>query len=124
MTVFYPHTSKLRRAFLANPFIVLSISSFFLMGVITLIQDFDRPSITGKISWKGGSVPILQKFHLIPFLDEVFKDVTVGFGPSTFEYDPPTWWQMFNFLNDFGVLYMIVLLESLRLANRGTAAYL
>jgi hypothetical protein len=124
MVVYNPHTSKLRRALLAHPFLILSITSVFLMQIITMIREFDRPSITGRISWDSGSVAILQKFHLIPFLDEVFKDVTVGFAPSTFEYDPPTWWQLFNFLNDFGVLYMIMLLEALRRSSKGTAAYL
>ncbi|KAF2801072.1 hypothetical protein K505DRAFT_227365 [Melanomma pulvis-pyrius CBS 109.77] len=88
-----------------------------------MILDFDPPSATGRIAWDGGSIPILQKFHMIPFLDEVFRDVTIGFGPSTLEYDAPTWWQMFSFLNDFGVLYMICLLEATRPANKWTPAY-
>jgi hypothetical protein len=124
MVVYNPRNGKLRRAFDAHPLLILSVASFFLMDIMTMIKDFDRPSITGRISWDTGSVAILQKFHWIPFLDEVFKDVTVGFAPSTFEYDAPTWWQMFNFLNDFGVLYMIVLLEAGRRSSRGTTAYL
>lgn len=124
MVVYNPLNSKLRRAILAYPFLILSVSSIFLMDIISMIRDFDPPSATGRIAWDGGSIPILQKFHMIPFLDEVFRDVTVGFGPSTLEYDAPTWWQMFNFLNDFGVLYMICLLEATRPANKGTTVYL
>ncbi|KAF2713384.1 hypothetical protein K504DRAFT_530375 [Pleomassaria siparia CBS 279.74] len=116
-------TSKTYRALLALPFLALAITSVFCMDVISLIKDFDPPSITGNIEWDDGSFPILKRFHMIPFLDEVFRDVTVGFAPSTFEYDPPTWWQVFSFLNDAGVMYMIMLLESMRPANKRTAIY-
>lgn len=81
------------------------------------------PSITGKIEWDGGSVTILRRFHLISFLDEVFRDVTAGFGPAAYGFDEIGRWQMSSFMNDIGVLHIIVMMESFRPANKGTPAY-
>jgi hypothetical protein len=95
------------------------------MDIISLMRLHPSPSSTGKIEWEGGSVPILRRFHFLPFLDEVIRDVTVGFAPSTFTgYDDVSWWQMIGFLNDAGLMHFIWLLESSRPGAKGTAIYL
>ncbi|KAF2265030.1 hypothetical protein CC78DRAFT_579711 [Lojkania enalia] len=109
--------SNLWRICLASPFLFLSVACFYLMNIISLIQDFPSPSATGRIEWSSGSLPILQKFHLIPFLDEVFRDITVGFAPSTLGYDDVSRWSMTGFITDCGILYMVWLLESSRPSN-------
>jgi hypothetical protein len=116
-------TSKLRRALLAHPFLYISVGAFFCMDILGMIMR-PSPSATGKIEWDSGSVNILQRFHLLPILDEIYRDVTVGFAPSAFGFDPVSWWQMIVFLNDAGLLHLVWLLESSREGARGTFVYL
>ena len=94
----------------------------YLMDVPAMINNFPEPSATGFIEWKGGKVPILERFHWIPFLDTIFRNVTVGFAPSAFGYDDVSRWMMCPFMIDVGVWYMIWLLESSRSGNKRTTA--
>jgi hypothetical protein len=104
--------------------IVSGLACGYLMDVPAMINNFPEPSATGFIEWEGGKVRILQRFHWIPFLDEIFRNVTVGFAPSAFGYDEVSRWMMCPFMLDMGVWYMIWLLESSRSGNKGTTAAL
>ncbi|KAF2186050.1 hypothetical protein K469DRAFT_664532 [Zopfia rhizophila CBS 207.26] len=118
-----PMTSKLHRALPASVFLVLSASCFLLMDIPAMVYDYPSPSATGFISWSNKKVPILQEFHWISSLDKVFRDVTVGFAPSSFGYDDVSRWQMLNFMQDIGVLYLVWLCESTRAGNRWSVVY-
>ncbi|KAF2107734.1 hypothetical protein BDV96DRAFT_588660 [Lophiotrema nucula] len=109
---------NIQRTLLALPFVALSVVCFFLMDILALIRDFPPPSATMRITWDTGAIPILQRFHWIPLLDEIYRDVTVGFAPSTLGYDDVSRWHMYNFMSDIGVMYMIWLLESSRPMNK------
>lgn len=87
-----------------------------------MVKDFPSPSATGYIEWPAGKVPILSKFHWIPLVDIVLKDITIGFAPSAFGYDDVSRWLMRPFMLDMGVWYMILMLESSRPGNKGTVA--
>src|SRR5436305_10809776 len=106
-TIVSTPSSKLQRAVPASVFVVLAALCFYLMDIPSLIKDFPPPSASGYITWHNGKVKILEKFHQISFLDEVFRDVTVGFAPSSFGYDDVSRWQMMNFMMDIGVQYTI-----------------
>jgi hypothetical protein len=116
-------TSELRRVFLALPFLCLSVGAFFSMDMVGMVLR-PSPSATGRIEWDSGSVNILERFHFLRFVDEIFRDVTVGFAPSSFGFDPSSWWQMVVFLNDAGLLHLVWLLESSRQGAKGTSVYL
>ena len=79
---------------------------------------------SGKIEWDGGSIQILERFHYFELWDEVFRGITVVFAPSALGYDDVSWWHMLSFLNDLGPIYAILLLESCRVGNKFTPAYL
>lgn len=106
--------SKWNRALPASIFLLIGAACFYSMDILTLALNYPSPSATGFIEWPGGKVPILQKFHLLPILDEVFRDVTIGFAPSTLGWDPVARWQMGTFLQDCGVMYFIWGMESMR----------
>jgi hypothetical protein len=104
--------------------IVLSLVCGYLMDIPGMISNHPEPSATGYIEWSGGKVPILERFHWIPFLDTIFRNVTVGFAPSSLGYDDVSRWMMCPFMIDMGIWYMIWLLESSRAGNKGTTASL
>lgn len=95
------------------------------MDIISLIRDFPPPAATGYFEWSGGKVAILESFHwgLFRPLDVVFRDVTVGFAPSSYGTDDVSRWQMLNFLTDPGVFYAIWGFESLRGGLQGGPIY-
>lgn len=93
------------------------------MDIITLIKKYPQPAPSGSIEWASGKVPILDKFHLLSFLDVPIRDVTVGFAPSSFGYDSVSRWQMMNFLMDVGVFYMVWGFESLRYGVKSGPVY-
>ena len=49
-------------------------------------------------------------------LDDTLKLVTTVFAQWTFGYDEPGSWQATHFLNDVGVVYAIMVIESTRRA--------
>ncbi|PVI05421.1 hypothetical protein DM02DRAFT_668353 [Periconia macrospinosa] len=108
--------SKLQRALPASLFLALGATAFYLMDITTLFLNYDPPSAKGFISHgnTGIKTQILQKFHWIGFLDEVFRDVTVGFAPTSLGFDLISRWQMINFMLDIGIMYFIHAFEGLR----------
>jgi hypothetical protein len=107
--------SKLRRALPASIFIALGATAFYLMDIGTLFFNYEPPSAKGFISHGNGvQTQILKSFHWIGPLDEVFRDVTVGFAPSSMGFDQISRWQMYSFMVDIGVMYMIHAFEGLR----------
>jgi hypothetical protein len=109
----------MNRFLAASPFLVASILCAYLMDIVSLIRDFPPPGEKGIISWEGGSLPILSKFHYLRFLDVVFRDITVGFAPSTLGYDNQSRWQMMSFITDCGPLFLVMMLEF----SRGTTRH-
>ncbi|KAF2635231.1 hypothetical protein P280DRAFT_484804 [Massarina eburnea CBS 473.64] len=116
-------SSRLQRALPASVFLILAGICFYLMDILSFVTKFEPPGKSGVISHANGETPILQEFHWIGFLDEVFKDVTVGFAPSSFGYNDVSRWQMSNFMSDVGVAYVIFGLESLRMGIKGGPIY-
>ncbi|KAF1966746.1 hypothetical protein BU23DRAFT_661751 [Bimuria novae-zelandiae CBS 107.79] len=115
----------LSRALPASIFIFISLLCLFLMDILSMIREFPSPTATGFYEWPGGKVAILERFHSALFrpLDVVFRDVTVGFAPSSYGADDVSRWQMMNFLLDPGVFYAIWGFESLRGSVNGGPVY-
>lgn len=89
-----------------------------------MIVNYPSPTATGIIEWSEGKFPILEKFHWLPQLDPIIREITPGFAPSSFGYDDVSRWQMFNFIiSDVGVFYLIWGCESLRGAVDGGPIY-
>ncbi|CAI6302388.1 unnamed protein product [Periconia digitata] len=108
-------TSKLRRALPASIFLALGATAAYLMDMTTFVFKYEQPSASGFISHgNGDKTAILRSFHWISPLDEVFRDVTVGFAPTTLGYDLISRWQMFSFMVDIGIMYQIHAFEGLR----------
>ncbi|UKZ49384.1 hypothetical protein TrVGV298_003631 [Trichoderma virens] len=68
----------------------------------------------------GTSVPILKRLYGIPGLDDAISQVAITFCQLVFYDDPRMWWQSAVFLTDYAGVTAILMLESLRNANRGT----
>ena len=109
--------SRVRRT-VAYTFPLLSILALYCMDIISMIRA-PSPSASGMIAYPGGTVKILDKFHWLPVLDDIFRDVTVGFAPSAFEIDMVGWWQVFVFMADIGPMYFVMLMESSRASSKG-----
>jgi hypothetical protein len=122
MATSQPTPSTSSRVITALPFVGISLLAAFFMDIPGLMR-VPPPYQDGHIVFEGVSVPLLEKFHLLPFMDELITEVTKGFAPFAF-YDQTSWWQALNFMNDVGVIYMISLLESSRPAFKGTPVYL
>jgi hypothetical protein len=117
-------TSKLGRAAVAAPFLGIAVSCFQAMDLAKMIAH-QKPFLESrKIEWSEGSIPILSRFFYIEFLDEVWRGTTASFSPSTLGYDAVSSWHMFSFLNDLGPFLAVWILESGRVGNRWTPAYL
>ncbi|KAK0636280.1 hypothetical protein B0T17DRAFT_518678 [Bombardia bombarda] len=115
--------SRIKRAVVASPFLYLAWLCFTEMDRHKL-QAHQEPALSSrKIEWGGVSIPILWDFHHVPFLDEIFRGITVTFSPSALGFDAVSSWHMFNFLTDLGPIYALWLLESTRGANAWTPAY-
>ncbi|KAF2437549.1 hypothetical protein P171DRAFT_477915 [Karstenula rhodostoma CBS 690.94] len=115
--------SSVSRIFPASVFIVLSLSCFFFMDMISLIINFPSPTASGRIEWDNGTFPILDNFHWLRPLDPIIREITPGFAPSSFGYDDVSRWQMMNFIiSEPGVFYAIWGFESLRRGVRGGPA--
>ena len=122
-TMSFP-TSKMGRAVLAVPFLGIAIVCFQAMDLAKMIAH-QQPFLESRIiAWSDGSIPILSRFFYTEFLDEVWRGTTASFSPSTLGYDRVSSWQMFSFLNDLGPLLAVWILESGRVGNRWTPAYL
>ncbi|KAI0017121.1 hypothetical protein F4780DRAFT_756837 [Xylariomycetidae sp. FL0641] len=116
--------SRIGRAILAMPFLLFSGWCLAVMDLIKIVEH-QKPFVeSGVIEWEGGRVSILDNFHHVRFLDEMWRGTTATFAPSTLGFDPVARWQMFSFLNDLSPIYAVWILESCRPANAGTPAYL
>lgn len=77
----------------------------------------------GRIAWEDGSMPIFDRFYGIPFIDDMWRGITVTFSACYIPMDAIGWWQLFSFLNDLGPMYSVWLLESCRVGNSWTPVY-
>lgn len=117
-----PPPSKLRRALTSLPFLLLAMFGGYLMDIPSLMRA-PPPFQNGKMSFRDTSVTIPERFHLLPIFDNIFRDITHGFAPATFEIDGVSWWQSFVFLTDAGVVFLIWWMESSRAMMKGTLVY-
>lgn len=120
-------TSKFQRFIASLPFIGLTLFCLHHMDIVkmdNLIQPF---LASGKIEWSndgGGSIPVLSRFHYLEFLDDVWRGPAINFAPSAVGFDAVSSWQMFAFLNDVGPVYAVLILESTRVGNAWSPAFL
>lgn len=119
-----PVSSKVLRALLGLPFLGLGFFCFRLFDNTKTLEYLSPVLDSGNIEWDGGSIRILERFHYLKFWDEVFRGPTVVFAPSTLGYDDVARWHMISFLTDLGPIYAVLLLESCRVGNKFTPAYL
>lgn len=59
---------------------------------------------SGFIRWEDKEVKILDNFHGVRFLDDLWRGGMATFSTSSFGYDPSGRWQVFSFLIDLGNL--------------------
>ena len=110
--------NMLRRALAALPFLVMSLACFRALIQLIPFEELELMLRSRKIVWgKSSSFPIWEKFYHVTILDDLARPATVLFSPSAFAYDPVSWFQMFTFLADIGVIYAITLVESNRRAS-------
>ncbi|KAF2278002.1 uncharacterized protein EI97DRAFT_500213 [Westerdykella ornata] len=115
-------SSRAGRAIQALPLLFLSVLAFYNMDILHLMLA-PNPIQDGKITYSPTrSVTLPEKFHLIPGVDPVIRNVVTGFAPSTLEEDKPSAWQMVVFLSDCGLLHLLWCLEGERGASRGGPA--
>ena len=111
----------LRRAIVALPFLLMSIACFYVLIRLIPFEQIDLMLHSGKIvGGKSSSFRIREKFYHVTILDNLARPATILFAPSTFAYDPISWFQMFTFLADIGVIYAITLVEANRRASMMT----
>jgi hypothetical protein len=115
--------SRSSRFLPASAFLVLGFTALYFMDVIGLASS-SSPVQNSQLSSKGQTIFLRRDFHFLSFLDPLFREVTVGFLPAIFDLDSVSHWQMLSFMTDVGPLYMVWLLESSRVGNKGTVAYL
>lgn len=116
--------SKLRRAAAAVPFLLVAAWCLQAMD-LDKIGETARPSAdSGFIRWDDKEVKILDNFHGVRFLDDLWRGGMATFSTSSFGYDPIGSWQVFSFLIDLGPFYAIWILESTRGANSWSPAYM
>ncbi|KAI2464798.1 hypothetical protein F4781DRAFT_411617 [Annulohypoxylon bovei var. microspora] len=115
---------KLRRAVASVPFLFIAVWCFRMMDIEKIVANQQPFVDSGVIEWEGGKVRILDHFHNVDILDQVWRGTMGSFSPSTFGYDPVAWWQMFSFLTDLGPVYALWILESCRAGSAYTPAYL
>lgn len=115
-----PQSSKLSRVFSENLiFLAIAIVCAYYMNLPGMLA-VSNTSEEGYFHWGNVKEPVLEKFHMLRFLDIIVRDVTVGFAPSTYQVDTISWWQVMVFLSDYGVIYMALLMESSRSLSRGS----
>ncbi|KAI1144246.1 hypothetical protein F5Y05DRAFT_22319 [Hypoxylon sp. FL0543] len=116
---------RAQRALAAVPFLFIAAWCLHNMDINKLVA-MQQPFVeSGVIEWENGKkrVLILDHFHNIDILDQLWRGTTATFSPSTFGYDRIAWWQMFSFLVDLGPVYAVWILESCRARNAYTPAF-
>lgn len=116
--------SKASKAILVLPFVALAVICTRAFHMEALAVHQKRYIDTGEIAWDGGSVQILPRFYPFEFLDDIWRGVTIIFAPSTLGFDSVSSWQMPSFLFDLGPFFGVWFLESCRVGNKFTPAYL
>ncbi|RYP43177.1 hypothetical protein DL768_010050 [Monosporascus sp. mg162] len=114
---------KVQRAIASVPFLLIAAWCFHTMDIEKLVVNQQPFVDSGVIKWNYGEISILDHFHNIDILDQIWRGTTATFSPSTLNYDSIGSWQMFSFLIDLGPVYAIWLLESCRPMNAHTPAY-
>ncbi|KAI1084372.1 hypothetical protein F5B20DRAFT_576512 [Whalleya microplaca] len=114
---------KARRAVASVPFLAIAAWCFLTMDIDKLVAIQQPFADSGVIEWEDGKVSILDHFHNVDFLDQIWRGTMATFSPSTFGYDSISSWQMFSFLIDLGPIYAIWILESYRAGSAYTPAY-
>ncbi|KAK8849138.1 hypothetical protein PGQ11_015618 [Apiospora arundinis] len=114
------------RAVAALPFLLIAAWCFREMALDQLDASARPSAESGFIEWGHGKnkVAILDHFHGVPFLDQLWRGGTAVFAVSAFGMDGVAAWQVFTFLVDLGPLYAIWILESHRGANAWSPAYI
>lgn len=106
-----------RRLLRALPLIGIFLLALQKLDPSPAIPDILEIVRTGRIDWASGSVDIYNSFTGVKSLDDTLKLLTTVFAQWTFGFDEPGSWQATHFLNDVGVVYAIMLIESTRRAN-------
>jgi len=109
---------------LALPFLGITVLCFQAMDLVKMVAHQQPFLESMTIKWDKGSIPILNRFFYVEFLDELWRGTTASFSPSALGYDAVSSWQTFSLLNDAGPVFAVWVLESGRLGNRWTPAYL
>ncbi|KAF4628950.1 hypothetical protein G7Y89_g9199 [Cudoniella acicularis] len=115
--------SKLYRSVVGLPFIGIFIWALYSLranDMHGLGPHFAEMARTRKIQVGSVTIDMLEKFHHIKAIDDLWRLASVAFAPSTLEADPLAWWHMFSFLIDVSLLYSIWLFESTRNFSRGS----
>ncbi|KAI9646517.1 hypothetical protein NHQ30_004510 [Ciborinia camelliae] len=97
-------SSKVTRAVIGLPILAFSIGCFLCMGRDEALLHLEEILSTGNITWDSVDIPIIKSFYRVGFLDEIFRGVSIAFGPAAFGVDPVAWYQMFSFLLDISLL--------------------
>lgn len=111
------------RGVLASPFLAIAIACYVIMNTSKMEQLWQPFLDSSKISWNGGSIPILTTFYHNEFLDSTWRPFTVLFSPAALGYDPVSWWLSFSFMHNLAPLHGIWIAESYRLSNRSSPAH-
>ncbi|KAK4185129.1 hypothetical protein QBC35DRAFT_29347 [Podospora australis] len=120
----YGFTRIVRRGLLAIPFLAIGHICTLMMNPDKMESTRLPMMNTGRISWDGGSIPILDTFYHNDFLDSTWKHLTVLFSPSALGYDPVSWWAGLSFSQNLGTLYAIWMVDSHRDGNKSSPASL
>lgn len=113
--------SKLKRAALALPFLLLFFLAKKLMDPAPLIPWATSILQTGTLPWSDTSLP--ATFYHLKWLDDLLGPLVVFFSPVLYGLDSVSQ-QAFLFLVDYGVILAIWLIESARRANTFTPSQL
>lgn len=116
--------SRLGRAILAVPFLLVAAWCFQAMDLEKIDANAQPYAKSGVIQWDDNEISILDNFHGVPILDEIWRGSMATFSTSTFGYDSVGAWQVFSFLIDLGPVFAIWILESSRGANAWSPAYI
>ncbi|KAI0882406.1 uncharacterized protein GGS22DRAFT_43604 [Annulohypoxylon maeteangense] len=119
-----PVITRAVRAISAVPFLFLTAWSFGAMDLDKMASHTQPFADSGVIEWDGGKVDIIDHFHNVDILDQLWRGGMATFSTSTFGYDSVSSWQVFSFLIDLGPIYAIWILESYRRVNAWTPIYL
>lgn len=115
---------RLGRAASAVPFLLVAAWCFQAMDLEKINENAQPYADSGVIRWDDHEVSILNNFHGVQVLDEIWRGSMATFSTSTFGYDSVGAWQVFSFLIDLGPVFAIWILESSRGANAWSPAYM